>query len=357
MSIIGRYIFRSTNLAIIIVVGCLLSLTTLFALFEELNQSDSGYGIVQVIEYLAGTTPKRLNELLIYSVFLGLLVSLGRLAESNELTVLRSSGMSPTRLLRSLIPTLILWILLSACISEYIIPQSEKRAEIHKLQVVHGENGLEGKGGMWFKDEGLYMQITAFGNKSDLFGITQYWLDGDQQLHKIISAKSATYDPVLNSWTLTKTKETLFLKNQTITTKDRAKQSWDNPITPSRLASQAFIEPKKMSISDLYLQINFIEQQGINNNQYNLAFWSRLLQPLAYLSLSLYAIAVLLGPLRQTSAGFRISVGIFSGLGFMYLKNLFIPMVNVFGLPAIVAVIAPIALLWLISAILIRKNA
>ena len=82
MSLIDRYIFKLTNLSIMVVVMCLLTLTTLFTLFEELNESDLNYGLIEVANYILGTTPKRLHELLIYSVFLGLLISLGRLAES-----------------------------------------------------------------------------------------------------------------------------------------------------------------------------------------------------------------------------------------------------------------------------------
>jgi lipopolysaccharide export system permease protein len=123
------------------------------------------------------------------------------------------------------------------------------------------------------------------------------------------------------------------------------------------LASQAFIEPKKMSLLELYKQMNFIEDKNVRNSQYSIAFWSRLLEPLAYISLAYYAIAILLGPLRQTSTGSRISVGIFSGLGFMYLKNLFTPMVSVFGLPAIIAVLLPIAAVYFVSNELIRRNA
>ena len=95
MSLIDRYIFKLTNLSIMVVVMCLLTLTTLFTLFEELNESDLNYGLIEVANYILGTTPKRLHELLIYSVFLGLLISLGRLAESNELTIMRVSGWSP----------------------------------------------------------------------------------------------------------------------------------------------------------------------------------------------------------------------------------------------------------------------
>ena len=356
MCVIDRYIFKLTNLSILVVVTCLLALTTIFSLFEELNESDLNYGLFQVVNYILGTTPKRLHELLIYSVFLGLLIALGRLAESNELTILRVSGWSPSRILKSLIPTIIIWLVVSLFISEYLLPTSEKQAEIEKLQTLHGENPLKESGGLWFKDENLYMQINAFGNQEDIFGITQYWLNEHQRLTNISYSESATYNVKLQIWTLVNVKETRFESGQ-IAKNTLNEKLWANPITPNMLASQAFIEPKKMSLLELYKQMNFIEDKNVRNSQYSIAFWSRLLEPLAYISLAYYAIAILLGPLRQTSTGSRISVGIFSGLGFMYLKNLFNPMVSVFGLPAIIAVLLPIAAVYFVSNELIRRNA
>ena len=355
MSVIDRYIFKLTNVSILVVVTCLLALTTLFSLFEELNESDLNYGFFQVTNYILGTTPKRLHELLIYSVFLGLLIALGRLAESNELTILRVSGWSPSRILKSLMPTMVIWLVVSLFISEYLLPASEKQAEIEKLQTLHGKNPLKESGGLWFKDKNLYMQINAFGNQEDIFGITQYWLNEHQRLTNVSYAESAIYDAELQIWTLVNVKETRF-GNEQVAKNTLNEKLWSNPITPNMLASQAFIEPKKMSLLELYRQMNFIEEKNVKNAQYSIAFWSRLLEPLAYISLAYYAIAILLGPLRQTSTGSRISVGIFSGLGFMYLKNLFNPMVSVFGLPAIIAVLLPIAAVYFLSNELIRRN-
>ena len=155
---------------------------------------------------------------------------------------------------------------------------------------------------------------------------------------------------------LTDVKITTFGINQ-VTTSASSSRIWSNSISPDMLASQAFIEPKKMSLMELTLQINYLDDQNIAKSQYSIAFWSRLLEPLAYIGLALYSIAILLGPMRETSAGSRIAVGVFSGLGFMYLKNLFSPMVGVFGLPAILAILIPIAIVYLIALRLIQRNA
>ena len=356
MSVIDKYIFKLCNAAIITVIGCLLTLTSLFALFEELNESDIAYGFWDAAYYILATTPNRVQELLIYSVFLGLLISLGRLAESNELTILRTSGWSPLKILASLMPTILLWVIVSMTISEFLVPNSEKDAEIQKLQFVNNEDLSSGIGGLWFKDKNLFMRISAFGNNKNIVGITQYRVDDKQRLVEIIYARSGKYQIEHQNWMLIDVKITTFGINH-VATSASSSRIWSNSISPDMLASQAFIEPKKMSLMELTLQINYLDDQNIAKSQYSIAFWSRLLEPLAYIGLALYSIAILLGPMRETSAGSRIAVGVFSGLGFMYLKNLFSPMVGVFGLPAILAILIPIAIVYLVALRLIQRNA
>ncbi len=356
MSVIDKYIFKLCNVAIITVIGCLLTLTSLFALFEELNESDIAYGFWDAANYILATTPNRVQELLIYSVFLGLLISLGRLAESNELTILRTSGWSPLKILASLMPTILLWLIVSMTISEFLVPNSEKDAEIQKLQFVNNEDLSSGIGGLWFKDKNLFMRISAFGNNKNIVGITQYRVDDKQRLVEIIYARSGKYQIEHQNWMLIDVKITTFGINH-VATSASSSRIWSNSISPDMLASQAFIEPKKMSLMELTRQINYLEEQNIAKSQYSIAFWSRVLEPLAYIGLALYSIAILLGPMRETSAGSRIAVGVFSGLGFMYLKNLFSPMVGVFGLPAILAILIPIAIVYLVALRLIQRNA
>ena len=356
MKVIDKYIFKLCNQAIVTVIGCLLTLTSLFALFEELNESDITYGFWEATNYILATTPYRTQEVLIYSVFLGVLISLGRLAESNELTILRTSGWSPLQLLVSLMPTIIIWVVFSLLISEFLIPSSEKNAEIQKLQSVDGQIASGRPGGLWFKDKNLFMRIDAIGSDNNIVGITQYWIDDRQRLGEVIYADSGNYQIEEQNWILVDIRQTSFETNR-ITTSTSEHKAWLNSISPDTLASQAFIEPKKMSLVELADQISYLEEQKISKSQYSIAFWARVLEPLAYIGLTLYSIAILLGPMRETSAGSRIVVGVFSGLGFMYLKNLFSPMVSAFGLPAILAILIPIAIVYLFAILLIQRNA
>ena len=68
-------------------------------------------------------------------------------------------------------PTILIWVIVSMTISEFLVPNSEKDAEIQKLQFVDNEDLARGTGGLWFKEKDLFVKdivvqgkVTSAGN-------------------------------------------------------------------------------------------------------------------------------------------------------------------------------------------------
>ena len=356
MLTLDRYITRQVNVSIFVVIAALVSLVTLFTLIEELDESQVTYGLAEAASYVLKTMPRRLDEIMVYGLFLGYLIALGRLAETNELTICRVSGMSTVRLCLALAPSMLMWLTFSVVISEYIAPTSERIAEVEKLQAQYGDDAFKQRSGLWLRDNQLYMLVRAIDDEGQIWGINQYWLDDSNALIETVSADSGTYDAQRQVWTFANVIRTRF-GDETAQNTSSAQWTWANPITPELLASQAYLEPNKMSMSALYRQMEFARSQDLGVSEYELAFWTRVLKPLTYIGLTLFAFAVVLGPLREVGMGLRLTFGIFAGLGFKYLQDLFAPAAIVFNIPALVAILIPIAVYWAVAMWLIRKNA
>ena len=354
MTTADRYITGHAMRSIIVVVLTLLLLVSLFALFEELDEDQGTYGLAEAMNYVLKTMPRRLDEILVYGLFLGYLIALGRLAETNELTIFRVSGMSPTRLMLALTPSMLLWLGISVSISEFVAPTAERNAEAERLTALYGT--LHQRGGIWVRTDDMYMHLAAIDQYGNLQGVMQYWLDERDQLVQTIRADAGSYDRGASQWHLTDGARTVFSDNGAHTETFHA-LTWDNPISPEVLASQAFLDANKMSLLELRRQIEFAKSQQLGVSEYDLAFWSRVLKPVTYLGLTLFALAVVLGPLRQVDMGLRLTVGIFAGLGFKYLQDLFAPAAIVFNIPAVVAILIPITAYWLTAIYLIRRTA
>jgi lipopolysaccharide export system permease protein len=353
---LDRYITRTANRAVLAVLFAMLAVISLFTLFEELDESGVLYGFTEATWYIVQTMPRRFDELLTYCLFLGYLIALGRLAESNELTVSRVAGMSPTRIMLALAPSLLVWLIASVAISEAIAPTSERQAEIDKLDAKYGGDALNKRGGLWLRDGNLYMQVNAIDEDGQILSVLQYWVDDDRQLTETVLAESGAYSEATQSWTLSGVTRTVFESDATVTEKHDA-WPWKNEISPELLASQAFLEPKKMSMLALYRQIEFVRDRNLSGTEYELAFWSRIFKPLTYVGFALFALGIVLGPLRQVGMGLRLTFGIFAGLAFKYLQDLFAPAAIVFNIPATIAILIPIAVYWGIALYLIRRNA
>ena len=353
---LDRYITGHALRAISVVVGTLLALISLFALFEELGESEEMYGLAEALLYVLKTMPRRLDEILVYGLFLGYLIALGRLAETNELTVCRVTGMSPTRLMLALTPSMLIWLGISVGVSEFVAPASERNAEVAKLKALYGEDALGRRGSLWVRTGQLYMQVRAIDEIGTIHGVTQYWLNKENELIETIQAQRGQYDAVALQWHLLNGTRTVLAPDQASTQTFHAR-TWNNPITPEVLASQAFLDANKMSMADLERQIDFARRQQFGTSEYELAYWTRVLKPVTYFGLTLLALGIVLGPLRQVGMGLRLTIGIFAGLAFKYLQDLFAPAAIVFDIPALLAILIPITAYWLFAIYLIRRNA
>lgn len=360
LSRIDLYLCRSVLTAAAAVLLALLGLIASFALVEELAEDQSAYGLGAAAWYVFLTLPRRVYEILPYVLFLGALISLGRLAVQSELVALRAAGVPVRRLAGALAwPVGLAW-LLGAAVGEWAAPATEAEAEAYKARILRGSQFMELKGGHWYREGTLYMHVQALDAGGDLLGVRQYWLGEDGGLELIQQAQRAEYQGANpeggGRWLLRDGVQTQLIE-------ERAKVdafgqlAWTGRLDTTLLSERALVDAGKLSLNDLLRQIRYLEREGLDAGGQRLAFWSKCLQPAAILGLAMLAMAFVLGPLREVGAGVRVSVGVIVGLCFKYLQDLFAPMSAVYELPASLAVGLPIALCWAAALWGIRRAA
>jgi len=348
---IGRTVLATTAVVLLAFVG----LMTVFALVEELRGEAGSYSFRDALWYVCLTTPRRIYEILPYVLFLGALIGLGNLASHSEVVVLRAAGVSVQRVFLSVAWPLVGLLVFGLALGEFVAPRGEELAEAHKTRSRQDSDVIVLAGGYWYREGPLYMHIDALGADGALLGVRQYWLGADRQLSRSRAASRAEYvggdDP---HWVLFDVVETEFLDGATRVV-EYVERRWNGRVDPRLLSVRVLVEPRMLSITDLHYQIDYMLREELNPGRYQLAFWSKLFQPLSVLGLALLAVGFVLGPLREVSMGARLSVGVLVGLGFKYLQDLFAPMSLVYHLPPALAVAIPIVTCWLIGWIGLRK--
>lgn len=206
--------------------------------------------------------------------------------------------------------------------------------------------------GYWHREGNQFMRFTAVEPNGVLHGITLFYFDGERNLQRVVRAKRALYQR--DYWQMQNVSELIISKDSTTELKTES-QVWDSGLTPQSL-SVVMIEPRDMSITNLYEYAQYLEDQGLNSDNYLLSFWKKVTQPLGTFALVILGAAFIFGPLRQVTAGSRIFSGILVGLVYKYLEEILAPASIVLGFEPILASVIPIGLSASVGIYLLRKS-
>ena len=344
------YIGTAVLMAIGVVLLAFVGLMSLFAMLEELREDDASYLVSEMLIYVALTIPRRIYEVLPYVVFLGALIGLGSLASRSEIVIFRAAGVSPGRIYMGVAWPAVLIFLFGFALGEWVAPKGEERAEVFKTEAMGERAARRATRGYWYREGLMNMRAGNIGPDGELLDVMQFWYDEDNRLVRTVAAARADHqagdDP---HWLLYEVQETEIGELENVS-RELASVRWDGQVDPRLLTVRVLVEPRKLSLEDLFRQIDYMERERLNTSVYQLAFWSKILQPFSVLGLALLALGFILGPLREVGIGVRLSVGVFAGLGFKYMQDLFAPMSMVYELPAPIAVALPIIACWALGA-------
>jgi len=368
MNLLDRYLTRKCILGILLVIAVLSGLTLSFALIDELNKDHENYGFTEAMRFLLLTMPRRIEELMPYGIFIGLLLVLGNMAEGGELTAFRAAGVSPWRLGAALLPALLLVLLVNFALSELVSPAGERAAKHGKQRAIMGldeqslieSSTITPEDGVWLRrtleDGQEYAHVGGVDNQGKLTGLLLYRIDASNRLVEAVFAASGSYLPAQEQWQLSDVEVTTLSAGSSASRQHRT-LVWHNPISPEQLASQAFSDPRKMTLWQVHQYLSVGGRSKAATLPYELKFWQKVITPLTYISMALMALAVVIGPLRQTSMGQKLTMGLFIGLGFKYLQELFAPMAAVFSVPTVLAVTIPTLIYLAVAQRIITRNA
>jgi len=357
MKRIDRLLRNSMVLATTAAILVILSLDMTFSLVDELRDTNAGYSTADALAHVLWTAPGSVYELLPFAALGGALIGLGVLASRNELIVMRGAGVSTARILFAVLKPTVAIMLLGLLLGEYIAPPLERQAESRRAALRGADAAAALEQGAWYKSGDEFIHVNAISpDGTELLGVSRYQTDGDRQLRSASFAESARYiaDPQAPFWRLRQVRESRF-EEDTVVAAAYPEQEWRVDLSPE-LLGVLLIDPNQQAISGLWRMAGFMVAEELDSAPYFLAFWRKLLQPLATLALVLVAASFVFGPLREATMGFRIFVALSIGLGFTIAQRIMEPASLLFGFPPLLAAATPILLLMLLGIVLIRRS-
>jgi len=357
MNRIDKLVFKAVILSVAVVVALTATVDLVFTLAEELAESDENYSAAQAILFSIQTLPTAVYELLPFSALGGALIGLGILASHNELLVIQTAGVPNWRIIWSVLQPTLLVMITSLVLGEYIAPPLEHFAQSQK-SILLAEDNDEGslQDGTWQRIGNEFVHIGAIlpGGR-DLVAITRFRLDDQRQLVSSSIADSARYigSDGEGFWELRNIKETFF-GPASVATSFAESLNWEVDLSPE-LLSVLLVEPQRQSISGLYRFAQYFQNEGLDADNYYLAFWKKILQPLSTLALVLLAVSFVFGPLRQATMGYRVFIAISIGLIFTILQRLLEPASLLYGISPVIAVLLPVLLAMVLGSVLLSR--
>lgn len=352
MRLIGNYIARQVAAAILLVLAVLLGLDLVSQLIDQSGDLTERYTLLSALYYTLLSLPGQLLQYLPFAALIGCLAGLGSLASTSELVVIRSAGISVARILwMALVPALIITAV-ALLVAEFAAPPLKQRAEGYRAMALQkGELGIS-EHGLWHREGNSFIHLNAVQPGGELFGVTVYALDEERHLTSALFARRALYRE--DHWQLEEVRETRFLDGRTERVEEPGRR-WQTQLSPDVL-DVLVLEPADLPISGLWRYVSFLRQQGSNSAEYELAFWNKVLQPLAIISLLLVAASIVFGPLRQATMGLRVFIGVLIGIVFRISQDMLGPASLVFGFEPILASLTPIVVSMVAGIVLLQRR-
>ncbi len=348
---LDRYIGAQVFVAILGVLGIIVGLALLFAFIDELGDVEGGYSLLDASWYVLLTAPRRLYEMLPMAALIGCLIGLGSLASNSELTIMRAAGVSIGRIVWAVMKPMLVLMLVGVLIGEYLAPYTENQAQASRAMAQGGGEAQTAKRGLWHRQGQEYVHINAVQPNGVLFGVTRYRFDDNKRMLSASFARRAQYEG--DHWQLEEVATTHFQERSSEVIK-QDRERWDVELTPQLLGT-VVLAPDALSITGLWGYIHYLAEQGLNNSQYWLSFWTKVLQPLVTAALVLMAISFIFGPLRSVTLGQRVFTGVLVGFVFRIAQDLLGPSSLVFGFSPLFAVLIPAGICALAGIWLLRR--
>jgi len=245
----------------------------------------------------------------------------------------------------------LLFIVLSVALGEYVTPLTDQIADSRRAIAQGDKKALESRHGLWNRDGNEFMHFNAVLPNGRLYGVTRYQFDDNGQLTASSFAQTAIFQG--DHWLEEEGKESLITADG-IQVHQYDWRRWDTELSP-KLLNVLVLTPDALSIQNLYSYAQYLQQQELDSSEYWLAFWKKLLQPLATASLVLIAVSFIFGPLREVTMGQRIFTGVIVGIVFRTSQDLLGPASLVFGFSPLIAVALPLAVCGGVGIYLLRK--
>jgi lipopolysaccharide export system permease protein len=345
MNILIQYMMRTILATTALVLVVLLALAGLFEFIAELDDIKGDYQTPQAILFTALRLPNLAFEMLPVAALIGSLLGLGALASNSEIIVMRSAGLSVSRLAGMVAVSGVVLLIITGLIGEFIGPPLDFYARDMRTEARYQKDDTFGDSA-WVKDGPVYLHLERVNSEFEFGTVYVFRFNEDNELASIAQAENSGIDNNDN-WILENLRETEFYDDGVqVVESSRAVESFE---VNAELLGNSLAKPLSLSARGLLLYIDYLKRNNLDASQYESEIWYRASRTLTVLVMPILSLAFVFGSLRSGSAGSRLIIGVVVGLAYYLASETLANSGQVFNLNPAVVNWLPFSVLCLIT--------
>jgi len=354
MTILDRYIRETVVKGTLLVALILLPLFTLLDLVQQLEEVGTGnYGLLEALRYEVFMMPDYLLSLMPFTALMGTSMALGGLAHNKELTAMRTSGVSITRIGLATLKSGALFALFVIVLMEWIAPPLHQQALKRQSMAQSGGDILIETHGFWIHQDDRFINVRNIEQGRTPADI--HIFEFDPEKYRLNSYLHANRAETVNrkQWLY----QELILKDfqeNTVETRHAAELARESSLTEKQLKVLE-VPINSLPPSGLYQYLKYLRASGQVTERFELVFWQKVTLPVAVVVMMLCSFPFIFGSLRVTNAGKRIVLATITGLAFQLISQLMANLGLMLDLSPLLMVVLPIVTILTLGAVLMRR--
>ena len=276
---------------------------------------------------------------LIGGLQIGSIYALSQLASHSEYTAMRAAGLGRRRALGVVARVGLALAVLTALVGEVLSPPAERLGQQLRLSAIGGSVAGQFRSGLWVKDtardQAGEVNLMRFVNIGELLpdgtlrDVRIFEFDAQMRLSRLLEARGASWGRG-NGWELREVEEIRFTNvpaaglAPAVGTRRATAPTlhWQTELRPEILGV-LLVEPDRMSGLNLYSYIRHLRENAQNTSQYEIAFWKKIVYPLAVIVMMALALPFAYLQVRAGGTGYKVFAGIMLGIAFHFMNGLF----------------------------------
>ena len=327
MRILALYVAREFLKLLALLVVSFVALYTIFDFIEKVdNFQEATVPTATMLSFFMLQIPEVTMLMLPLSVLMATVLTLGLMAKRNEITALKSSGVSIFRFSLPIILLSLALTLASALVNEVLLPQTKARTNyIWEILVERRPGRLFHKEKFWYKGRRSIYKVGYYDPASQtLSDVVYYRFDKKSNLAMRIDARRMRY--IGGRWVFFNGLKQTLLPGGGYVAMPFKDMEMKLPETPRDLTR--IVKPsEEMNLSELARYVRRVESEGYDSRRYRVDLQAKLSFPFVCLIMALWGVPLALFKEKGNSLApgimFGLGVALVYWVSFSYVRSIF----------------------------------